>query len=361
IDIAEKTDGVFAGGEPIRSLAKIAKQGRVHLAEEFANKRRTELRMVIKESRVARAGSGFTNVARFDFAFPLGIQEIPIGFEILLIDELAVVIDRAVGCRADVVEDVLPLGVRVLVLFEIPPGLIRDLGQDQRRLERIERPGGIELLIVGSGAGADHIGQKFFCAPLAQKPLAELIAARGHRGQFDFREFFFEVRQHRLIAADVNRELSFFLRRFESFFPFLLPRRLHLSGADTHWSSEQTGKEQCRQLWILDPSTLLRTGFGFRTAEKRTGKDTRRNSHASHPIENPKSKIIAARARQSIGPHCPRTFSSWPRFPAPSTRAPDSSSRESGIRRADNRTNTSECRRRESRSPWLPSFRLHES
>ena len=71
----------------------------------------------------------------------------------------------------------------------------------------------------------------FFSAPLGEQPLSELIATPGNGDNFDIGKFFFEVRQHRFIATDVNRDLAFFLGGFESFLPFLLPRGLGLSGS----------------------------------------------------------------------------------------------------------------------------------
>ena len=83
IDIAEKADGVLSRRQPIRPLAKITKQRRIHLAKEFTNERRPQLRLVVKESGIARARAGLTNIPDRDLAFPLGIEQIPIGLEIL--------------------------------------------------------------------------------------------------------------------------------------------------------------------------------------------------------------------------------------------------------------------------------------
>ena len=99
-------------------------------------------------------------------------------------------------------------------------------GQDQRGFDRVERFRRIELLIVWIGPRAHHVGDIFFRATFGKESLAKLIAPAGHGSDFDFRKFLFEIRQHRLVPTDVNRDLPFFLGRFESPVPFLLPSGL---------------------------------------------------------------------------------------------------------------------------------------
>ena len=65
--------------------------------------------------------------------------------------------------------------------LQIPFGLIADLRQNQSRLDRIEHFREIKNLIVRIGAGAYDVGKIFFGAPLAQKALPELVAARRDR------------------------------------------------------------------------------------------------------------------------------------------------------------------------------------
>jgi hypothetical protein len=86
----------------------------------------------------------------------------------------------------------------------------------------------MELLIVGIGARARNVGDKFFRAPLGEQPRPKLIAAASDGDNFDLRKFLLEVRENRIIATDVNNNLPFLLRRVESLLPLLLPSRLHL-------------------------------------------------------------------------------------------------------------------------------------
>src|SRR5438552_11376994 len=118
IDVTEKTDSELSRRQPVGSLAKIAKQRQVHLAKKFSNKRRAKLRMVVKESGIAGAGPCLADIPRLDLALPLGVQQVPVRFKFLYVDEFGVVIDGAVGCRTDVVEYVLSLGSEYGCLFK---------------------------------------------------------------------------------------------------------------------------------------------------------------------------------------------------------------------------------------------------
>src|SRR5215813_14881255 len=174
IDVAEKTDREFPRRQPIRPLSKITKQSYVHLAKKTLDKRRPKFRMIIEEPCIASAWAGLADIAHLDLTFPFRIQQIPIRFEFLNVDEFRVVVDGAVGCRTDIVEDVLVFRIGVLVFFQIPLSLVNDLGQDQRRLDRIKGFGLIELLIVWIRPRADNVGNIFFSAPLGKQSLAKL-------------------------------------------------------------------------------------------------------------------------------------------------------------------------------------------
>ena len=81
----------------------------------------------------------------------------------------------------------------------------------------------IELLIVWIRPRADDVGKIFFCAPFGEEPLSELVPAHRDSDNLDIGIFFLEIRQHRLVTADVNRNLPFFLSGFERSVPFFLP------------------------------------------------------------------------------------------------------------------------------------------
>src|SRR5688500_14140306 len=68
IDVAEEANRVFSHRQPIGPLPVIAKKLDIHLAEKFADKRRTEVGMMIKQSRVARTWSRSADVARDNFS-----------------------------------------------------------------------------------------------------------------------------------------------------------------------------------------------------------------------------------------------------------------------------------------------------
>ena len=105
------------------------------------------------------------------------------------------------------------------MLLQIPLRRVGDFRQDQRRLDWIERLGDVKLLVIGIRPGAGNIGDKFFRAPFRQQTRSELVSASGDRDNFDLGKFLLEVRENRLIAADVNNDLPFLLGAFESLLP----------------------------------------------------------------------------------------------------------------------------------------------
>jgi len=149
--------------------------------------------VVVKETSVARAGSGLADIADGNFPPPFRIEQIPIGLKLLHVDQFGVVVNRTVGRRADVVENKLSFRIGVLVPLQIPFRLIRNLRKEQRRLDRIERFGDMELLIVGIGSRTRNVGEKFLRAPFGEQPRPELIAAAGYRDNFDLRQFLLKV------------------------------------------------------------------------------------------------------------------------------------------------------------------------
>ena len=90
--------------------------------------------MIIEKPRVAGARPGFADIARFDLAFPLWVQQVPVRMKFLFIDGFAVVIDRTVSRRADVVENILRFRIGILMRLQIPFGLIADLRQNKAGL-----------------------------------------------------------------------------------------------------------------------------------------------------------------------------------------------------------------------------------
>ena len=97
-------------------------------------------------------------------------------------------------------------------------------------LERIERFGLVELLIVWIRPRAHHVGDKFLRPSFSQQSLPELIAAHSDSHNLDIRKLFLKIRQHCFVTADVDDNLTFPLGRFESLFPLLVPGGVCLSG-----------------------------------------------------------------------------------------------------------------------------------
>ena len=112
-----------------------------------------------KESIPSRGKAAGFGIEGDDLAFPLGVEQIPVGFETGGIDELGVVAQQEQR-RADVDQNIAPFGIDEL-LFALPPlRLIFDLGQDIRRGDRIEDFALIES-VRRSVAEVANVGEKF--------------------------------------------------------------------------------------------------------------------------------------------------------------------------------------------------------
>ena len=80
--LAAKAQGVAPLGQPVGHLAEILGELDVHGAKEFFDKFRAEFRVIVEKLH----GAAQTAVARIegdDFTLPLGLRDIPIGFEFL--------------------------------------------------------------------------------------------------------------------------------------------------------------------------------------------------------------------------------------------------------------------------------------
>jgi len=126
------------------------------------------------------------------------------------------------------------------VLAAPPFGFVDDFGKQQHRLDGIQI---LRLLEVVTAQHADHeyIRQIFSGAALGAKaPLEIVFYAADHR-ELDVGKSLFECagRQHRRVGAmHVNRDLTFFLRRLDGSFPFLLPTLRRLCGGETSKATE---------------------------------------------------------------------------------------------------------------------------
>src|SRR4051812_17565120 len=78
--------------EPVGHLTEFFAESDVHRAEELFDKLRAELGMVVEKlHRLSQAGE--RGIERDDLPLPLWIRQLPVRFEILFLDELAVVVE----------------------------------------------------------------------------------------------------------------------------------------------------------------------------------------------------------------------------------------------------------------------------
>src|ERR1043166_2489780 len=95
-------------------------------------------------------------------ALPLGIEKLPIGFEIQWIHQRGVVVKIIKG-SAGKRKNILVLVVSVDV-FSLPPlGLIKNCRKDQRGLDRIQKAGFEESGLSRANSADKDVGEKFSC------------------------------------------------------------------------------------------------------------------------------------------------------------------------------------------------------
>ncbi len=109
------------------------------------------------------------------------------------------------------------------MLVAVPLGEIGNLGENQQRLERIERLAFVERVVKTVGAAAVNVGDKFAGAPLGHDAVGQLVAPAGHRDDVDAGIVALEILQQPLVAINVNGDLAFFLGRGEGLLPVLFP------------------------------------------------------------------------------------------------------------------------------------------
>ena len=108
----------------------------------------------------------------------------------------------------------------------------------------------MQLLIRRYAARAHDIGKKLFAAPLGDQALPDLAATARDGNNFDLRVLLLKIRQHLFVAADIDRDLAFLLRRREGFFPFELPsglrfrRMCHARSAANRHEREQAPRRR---------------------------------------------------------------------------------------------------------------------
>jgi hypothetical protein len=119
----------------------------------------------------------------------------------------------------------LPFLVGVF-LFSLPPlRSVGDLGQNQRRLDRIEHLAEIQILKQRITATVVDIDEIFTGTPLRRDPRRKIRSGTGEGGNFDLGISFLEHAgiDNRAVAADRHRELALLLGRAHRLLPFGLP------------------------------------------------------------------------------------------------------------------------------------------
>ena len=137
----------------------------------------------------------------------------------------------------------LRIGVTVLSL--VPFTLIENFGQNQCRLDRIERLAFVEHFVIGIRPAAEKIGDNIAGAKLGNNPRTKRVSRPVDRDKPDLGKFFAEFIEQRLraVAADVEIQPPLLLRGRNRILPSYLPRGLSIRGKQCGTRRDQEEKK----------------------------------------------------------------------------------------------------------------------
>src|ERR1043165_4433983 len=110
---APEADGEFPRGEPVESLATVAKDCELSLRQQPPQKVRPEVRAVIEQPDRAAAGPRRADVRPLHPAFRFRIQRVPERGKSFRVDALRVVVDLPELGRADVAKKIALLRIGI--------------------------------------------------------------------------------------------------------------------------------------------------------------------------------------------------------------------------------------------------------
>src|ERR1700752_3297631 len=128
---------------------------------------------MVKEKLQRRADARAGRLLGDIFAFPLGVDEIPVGLEVFRIDQIGIEIKAGRSRISEVNKYVLLFGVVVAVLAAVPLGLVESFGKYQRRLERTEDLSLVKDLKILHRPAAVKIRQHVAGAPFGDDARAQ--------------------------------------------------------------------------------------------------------------------------------------------------------------------------------------------
>ena len=92
--------------------------------------------------------------------------------------------------------------------FAVPFTLVQDFGQDQRRLDRIQRLAFVEHFVIGIRPAAEKIGNNIAGGKLGNNPRTKRVSRPVDRDKPDLGKFFAEFIEQRLRAVSGRRRNS---------------------------------------------------------------------------------------------------------------------------------------------------------
>src|SRR3989475_1000056 len=259
---AGTAQGEFSRRQPVHRLAIIAHRRHIHFAVKAPHEFGPELGVVVKKQH-RRVHAARPGIGGDDLAFPLELEQIPVRSKFLGIDQILVVVDVDAAAVADEDKYVFAFGIDVLVPSLPPFALVDYVGQEQKRLYRLQSFADVKRGVCRSFAAAEYIHQIFSRPALRDDARAEIAAPRPELVDLDFRkgalESLHDFDGDRTLIENVWSDLALFLRRRHGFFPLDLPGRLNFrretrgaaqqKNTKANRSEERRVGKECRSRW----------------------------------------------------------------------------------------------------------------
>src|SRR5262249_9727373 len=217
-----------------------------------SEKIRAELLVVIHENQgLLRAPSHWLGYDHL--SLPLGIEKVPVGFEFLLVQQRGVIVE-IIKRRTAEREDIFVFVVAVDVLSLPPFRLIKNFGENQAGLDRIEEPC-FEKPGLGRADAADkNIGKILSRSSFRHDSCDPFRSTHAHFDQLDVGKTFLKLLEHKLLAGKGVKDNSAFLfPRAQNLLPFFTPVGCSPDRKSDHEKKETTedGYERLHSIRVI--------------------------------------------------------------------------------------------------------------
>ncbi len=146
--------------------------------------------------------------------------------------------------RTDESKNVFAFRVGVAVLVAVPFGSVRHFGEDQRRLQRVERLAFIKGVVQAVRPAAVNVRDILARAPLGHEPVRQFASPPGDRYNVNTGKLPLEILQQSFISINIDGDLPFFPGGCQGLLPVFFP--IDLRGRGVTAKQQQCGQNRAR-------------------------------------------------------------------------------------------------------------------